>query len=141
MRLRRPPILWPHKIRKRLRLLVVVRAVAVLLVVRVRVVRRADVLHAVDAAALGAAFDGAAAGHIEPANDVAVGWEACAPGELLVTGRVDNDGVVEGACCSEPFALALVLLFTIHDSTPCKRKKTASQAVPVEWRPRLSLSP
>ena len=72
---------------------------------------------------------------------MAVGWEACAPGELLVTGRVDNDGVVEGACCSEPFALALVLLFTIHDSTPCKRKKTASQAVPVEWRPRLSLSP
>ena len=64
MRLRRPPILWPHKIRKRLRLLVVVRAVAVLLVVRVRVVRRADVLHAVDAAALGAAFDGAAAGHL-----------------------------------------------------------------------------
>ena len=39
--------------------------VAVLVVVvGVRVVGRANVLHAVDAAALGAAFDGAGAGHL-----------------------------------------------------------------------------
>ena len=42
-------------------------AVAVLVavsVVGVRVVGRSDVFHAVDAAALGAAFDGAVAGHL-----------------------------------------------------------------------------
>ena len=65
MRLRRPPVLGPHVIGKRLWFLVSVRRVAVLVVVRVvRVVRRADVLHAVDAAAFGAAFDGAVAGHL-----------------------------------------------------------------------------
>ena len=64
-RLRRPPVLWPHEIRHRLWLLVIVRRVAVLVVVvGVRVVGRANVLHAVDAAALGAAFDGAGAGHL-----------------------------------------------------------------------------
>ena len=61
-RLRRPPILGPHVIRKRLGLLVSVVLVAV--VVRVRVVGRANVFHAVDAAAFGAAFDGAFAGHL-----------------------------------------------------------------------------
>ena len=67
MRLRRPPILGPDEVGERLGLLVVVRAVGVLLavaVVRVRVVGRADVLHAVDAAALRAALDGAVAGHL-----------------------------------------------------------------------------
>lgn len=61
-RLRRPLVLGPHEIRHRLRFLVVVRRVAV--VVGVRVVGGPDVLHAVDAAALGAAFDGAGAGHL-----------------------------------------------------------------------------
>lgn len=70
---RLPPITWqrvplvlgPHEVDKRLGLLVVVRRVAVVVVVvRVRVVGRADVLHAVDAAALGAAFHGAGAGHL-----------------------------------------------------------------------------
>ena len=63
MRLRRPPVLGPHIIRKRLRLLVTMRRVAVP-AVRVRVVGGADVLHAVDAAAFGAAFDGAVAVHL-----------------------------------------------------------------------------
>ena len=31
-------------------------------------------------------------------DDVAVGWTAGAAGELFVAGRVDDDGVVEGAC-------------------------------------------
>ena len=64
MRLRRPLVLGPHEVGKRLRLLVVVRRVAVVVVVRVRVVGRSDVLHAVDAAAFAAAFDGAGAGHL-----------------------------------------------------------------------------
>ena len=62
-RLRRPPVLGPHVIRHGLGLLVVVVRVAVV-VVRVRVVGRADVLHSVDAAALGAALDRAGAGHL-----------------------------------------------------------------------------
>lgn len=67
MRLRRPSILRPHKIRKRLRFHIIVRAVAMLFavsVMRVRVVGRADVFHAVDATAFGAAFDGAVARHL-----------------------------------------------------------------------------
>lgn len=67
MRLRRPPILGPHEIRKRLWFLIIVCAVAMLFavsVVGVRVVGRADVFHAVDATAFGAAFDGAVARHL-----------------------------------------------------------------------------
>jgi hypothetical protein len=45
-------------------------------VVVVVVVLGADVLHLVDAAALGASLDGALAGHVEPVNDVGVGGEA-----------------------------------------------------------------
>lgn len=157
MRLRRAPILGSHKIRKRLGLDVIVRAVAVLFavtVVRVGVVGRPDVLHAVDAAAFGAAFDGAVAGHllrvregsascscgkvggregarwnggvvrfglrqedvglevvrtyVEPEYDVTVGWITCAPGQLFVAGRFENDGVVEGACCFIIGALAFM---------------------------------
>ena len=134
------------------------RAVAVLFavtVVRVGVVGRADVLHAVDAAAFGAAFDGAVAGHllrvregsascscgkvggreggsecdarwnggwcgseevglevvrtyVEPEYNVTVGWITCAPGQLFVAGRFENDGVVEGACCFIIGALASI---------------------------------
>ena len=157
MRLRRAPILGSHKIRKRLGLDVIVRAVAVLFavpVVRVGVVGRPDVLHTVDAAAFGAAFDGAVAGHllrvgegsascscgkvggregarwnggvvrfglrqedvglevvrtyVEPEYDVTVGWITCAPGQLFVAGRFENDGVVEGACCFIIGALASI---------------------------------
>ena len=71
MRLRRPPILGPDEIRKRLWFLIAVCAVAMLFamlfavsVVRVRVVGRANVFHAVDATAFGAAFDGAVAPHL-----------------------------------------------------------------------------
>lgn len=59
MWLRRAPVLGPHVIRNRLGF-----DVLVLVVVRVRVVGGPNVLHAVDAAALEAAFDGALAGHL-----------------------------------------------------------------------------
>ena len=58
-RLRRPPVLRPHVVRHRLRLLV-----SMMVVVRVRVVGRSDVFHAVNAATLVAACDGAVAGHL-----------------------------------------------------------------------------
>ena len=63
MRLRRPPILGPHVVGKRLWLLVAMVLFAVA-VMRVRVIGRSDVFHAVDGAAFGAAFDGAVAGHL-----------------------------------------------------------------------------
>ena len=63
MRLRRPPILGPHVVGKRLWFLVAMVLFAVA-VMRVRVVGRPDVLHAVDGAAFGAAFDGAVARHL-----------------------------------------------------------------------------
>ena len=68
MRLRRPSILGPHEIRKRLRFLILMMRVVAMLftvsVMRVRVVGRADVFHAVGATAFRAALDGAFAGHL-----------------------------------------------------------------------------
>jgi hypothetical protein len=64
----------------------------------VPVVLRAHVFHLVYAAALGAALDGAVAGHDEPCDDVGVGGAARAAGVLLVAERLDDDGVVEGTC-------------------------------------------
>lgn len=43
-------------------------------VMRVRVVGRSDVFHAVDAAAFGAAFDGAFAGHLVCGEGWVSGW-------------------------------------------------------------------
>lgn len=86
------------------------------------VVLGADVLHLVDAAALGAALDGALAGKLrlalaeclplffspekiawewdtygEPGDDVGVDGEAGAAGELLLAGGADDDGVLHRA--------------------------------------------
>jgi len=59
---RHPLIFRPHKIRKRLRLLILIMPMR--MIVRVRVVRRADVFHSVDGTAFGTAFDRAGAGHL-----------------------------------------------------------------------------
>lgn len=64
VRLRRPPILRLHEICKRLRFLVFVVPIAVSVTMSVRVVGRADVFHAVDAAAFDTAVYGALAGHL-----------------------------------------------------------------------------
>ena len=58
---------------------------------------RAHVFHLVDAAALGAALDGALLGHAEPEHVVRVGGEAGAAGELLGAEGFDCYGVVEGS--------------------------------------------
>lgn len=66
MRLRRPPILRPHKIRESFRFLIPSVSVSMtVIIVSVRVVGGSDVFHAVDAAAFGAAFDGAGTGNLE----------------------------------------------------------------------------
>ena len=62
---------------------------------------RTDVVHLVDGAALGAALDRAVARHGQPVDDVRVGGAAGATDVLLVTGRVDDDGVLWGACFRE----------------------------------------
>ena len=61
------------------------------------VVRRANILHLVDRAALRAALDGAFAGGGEPESHVAVSRAASAAKVLLVAEALDDDGVVQGA--------------------------------------------
>lgn len=54
-----------------------------------------DVIHLVDATALWAALDGTIARGGQPDNIVSVDREASAAEVLLVTERLDNNGVVE----------------------------------------------
>lgn len=76
-------------------------------VVSVRVVGRAHVVHLVGRTTLHAARLGLFAGESDPENVVGVGREAGAAHVLLVASRVDNDGVLWGACNSS----AMVPLF------------------------------
>lgn len=84
-------VLGLDKVGKGLGLLVAVVVVAVV------VVLRSDVLHLVDAAALGASLNGALAVHAQPGNDVRVGGVTSATGVLLITSRLDHDGVVQSS--------------------------------------------
>ncbi len=69
----------------------------VVVVVSVRVVRWANILHFVDGAADGAALDGPRAVHAQPEGVVGVDGVAGTACELLETEGVYGDGVVEGA--------------------------------------------
>ena len=60
-------------------------------------VRRANVLHPVDAAALRAALDGSFFRHAEPEHVVRVGGVTGTAGKLLGAKGFDGDGVVEGS--------------------------------------------
>lgn len=96
-----------------------VEVLGVVVVVAVRVVlSRADVVHLVCRAALHAAGNGLLAGQLrhvsflhicfdcngcsysDPEHVVRVGRATSAANVLLVTSRVDNDGVLHGACNS-----------------------------------------
>ena len=90
------PVLRLDKVGEGLGLLVAV-TVAVIVAVAVGVLLGANVLHLIDAAALGASLDGALTGHAQPDDGVGVSRAAGAAGVLLVTGRADEDGVVQGA--------------------------------------------
>ena len=59
----------------------------------------------------GVGLDRSCATYVEPEDDVAVGRVARAAGVLFVTGGVDHDGVVEGACC---FGTGYVSLGSCH---------------------------
>lgn len=82
----------------------------VVVVVIVRVLGT-NVIHLVDTTALGAALDGAVARAGEPDDVVGVGRVAGATEVLLVTVRLDNNGVVEGSCNDEIKTSVLFLLF------------------------------
>jgi hypothetical protein len=89
--------------------------VQVLGVVVVAVVSGADVVHLVGRTALHAARLGLLAGEGDPENVVGVGRETGATNVLLVTGRVDDDGVLWGACVAlVTVPLQLVHLRAIH---------------------------
>ena len=79
------------------KILSISRTVSVVVAVSVAIVLRSDVLHLVDAAALGAALDGAVARRGEPDDGVRVDGVAGAAEVLLVAKRLDDDGVVERA--------------------------------------------
>lgn len=83
-----------------------VRVLVVVMVVRVRIVCGADVVHLVGGTALHAAGLGLFTGKSDPEDVVRVDGEAGATDVLLVTSGVDDDGVLWGACVS----LALALL-------------------------------
>lgn len=82
------PILGPHVIRKRLRLLIIMMAV---IMVTMWIVRRAHIFHLVDAAAFGASLDGAVTGCLEYLSAVF---------ERQAVGRRDRErmDIEEGLC-------------------------------------------
>ena len=88
------PILGLDKVGECLGLLV---PVMVVVAVVVTIILRADVLHLVDAAALGASLDRPLTGHAEPDDVVGVSRAAGATGILLVTSRADQNWVLHSA--------------------------------------------
>jgi hypothetical protein len=76
-----------------------------------RVLSRANVVHLVGRSALHAARLGLLAGERDPEDAVGVGGEAGAADVLLVAGRVDDNGVLWGACNPlEPCPASTLLL-------------------------------
>lgn len=70
----------------------------VMVLVSMGVLLGANIIHLVDASALGAALNGAALADGEPDGGVGVGGVASASEVALFTEGLDGDGVVEGAC-------------------------------------------
>jgi hypothetical protein len=113
------------------------------MVVAVRVVSRADVVHLVRGSALHAAGLGLLAGKSDPKNAVRVDRETGAADVLLVAGRVDNDGVLWSACPSSvpylssarksdiPRRLASNGLMS-KMSTPCIFPRSSRRSRPVD---------
>ena len=80
--------------------------------------------------------------YVEPEYDVTVDWVARAPGKLFVTGGVNNDGVLEGACSFIIGALASIHSLFV---TLCHAMQ-AKFVMPREWsvvrhRPLFSTPP
>lgn len=68
--------------------------------------------------------------YVEPEYDVTVGWAARAPGKLFVTGGVNDDGVLEGACSFIIGALASIHSLFV---TLCHATQEAKIVMPREW--------
>ena len=82
----------------------------VAVVVSMRVVGGANVVHLVRRAAFHAARYGLLAAQGDPENVVRVGGAACAADVLLLAGGVDDDWVLEGACLKSATILLPKLL-------------------------------
>jgi len=81
--------------------------VVVVVAVAVRIICRANVVHLVGGSALHAARLGLLAGEGDPEHIVRVSREAGAAYVLLVTSRVDGDGVLWGACVQSESCLRI----------------------------------
>lgn len=68
------------------------------MIMRMRVLSRPNILHLVDAAALGTALDRAIPRHGQPDRDVGVSGAAGTAAVLLVAEGFDHYGVVQSAC-------------------------------------------
>jgi hypothetical protein len=77
-----------------------VNCTGVVVVIVVGVVRRANVMHLVSGTTLHAARLGLIARECDPEDTVRVDGEAGAADVLLIAGRIDDDGVLWGACIS-----------------------------------------
>jgi hypothetical protein len=91
-----------------------VDGVVVVVAVAVAIVLGTDVLHLVDGSALHAAGLGLLARESDPENVVRVGREAGATGVLLLTGRVDDDGVLHGTDAAGIQRLHVEDIDTLH---------------------------
>lgn len=93
-------VLGLHKVRHGLGLLVHVLVVTVTVIVTVSIILWSNVLHLVHATALWAALNRAFARGRKPDDNVRVDWVTSAAEVLLVTERLDSDGVLKGSYIS-----------------------------------------
>lgn len=100
-------VFWLEEISHVLGLGVLVHGVVVIVAVTVvvRIVRGADVVHLVGGSALHAARLRLLTAQSDPEDAVGVGRETGAADVLLVTGRVDGDGVLWRACIASDLSL------------------------------------
>lgn len=97
-----------------------------MVVVVVAIILRTDVVHLIDTAAFGATLNGAVAGASQPDDIVRVDRVTGAAEVLLVTERLDYNGVVERSYMRERGQLVSVCGFVEISSCP--------RVVPLGWK-------
>lgn len=104
------PVFRLDEVGECLRLLVAV----VVVTVAVAIILGSDIFHLVNTATFGASFHRSLTGHAEPCNNVRVGWVASAASVLLITSRLDHDGVVDGSFSRSIERSHIEDIYTVH---------------------------